>query len=237
MSQRGLVIVPAFNEAASISEVLSGLRRAAPYLDRLVILDGSRDGTADVIRHMGETAVVLPCNVGYGHALQVGFQYALTRGYDVIVTFDADGQHRPEDVPRLLAAMADTGADVVIGSRFDRQRPYSGPLGRRFGQRLLSLFTGIFAGERIYDTTSGLKAMRRRAVRLLASAPFLDLHVESVVRLKLQGLVVTEAAVDMGGRWSGRSMYSSFDAITYPVKVLLLSAIAVVDSLLHRGGK
>ena len=237
MSQRGLIVIPAFNEASSISEVLLGLRRAAPRVDRLVVLDGSRDGTGDIVRRMEETAVELPCNVGYGHALQAGFRYSLARDYDVVVSFDADGQHRPEDVPRLLAALAETGADVVIGSRFDQQSAYSGPVGRRIGQHLLSLLTGISSGTRIYDTTSGLKAMSRKAVRLLASGLFLDFHVESLVRLKLHGLIVTELPVFMGERRGGRSMYSSVAALTYPVKALLLTAIAAADFRLQRGGK
>src|SRR5690554_2437530 len=124
---RVLVIIPAYNEEKTIASVLHDLRTEAPAYDRIVINDGSRDATGRIVNEMGERHLRLPCNLGYGHALQAGLKYGLLRGYEVMVSFDADGQHRAEDVKPLVHALLDSEAGMVIGSRFIDGRPYAGP--------------------------------------------------------------------------------------------------------------
>lgn len=236
MPRRTLIVIPAYNEAASIEAVLGELREKVPGVDRLVVTDGSTDGTQKIVERMGEAHLALATNLGYGRALQAGFRYALEGGYDVVVSFDADGQHRAEDVPRLLAALRDTGADVVIGCRFNGGRGYQGPLGRRLGQRILSHLTRLVLGQRVYDTTSGLKATRARACRLLLRGTFLDFHVEALVRLGLMGLRIHEIPVTVRHRRHGRSMHSWTSAFEYPLKTLLLTLVAVVDAYIKGPG-
>src|SRR5437764_515314 len=112
-----LLIVPAFIERASVRKVVTRLRRTLPEFDVLVIDDGSTD---DTVRQVppGTAVVTLPFNLGIGGAMQAGYRYAALHGYDVAVQVDGDGQHRPSEVRRLVCALDDTGADLVVGSRF-----------------------------------------------------------------------------------------------------------------------
>jgi len=237
VKQRVLVVIPAYNEEKAIASVLAHLKRVAPEFDRVVVNDGSEDTTGDVVAALGENQLRLPCNLGYGPALQTGLKYSLLRGYDVVVSMDADGQHDPEDVPRLVATLDESQADMVIGSRFCDDRPYKSPLGRRTGQLLFSHLTHLLLGHRIYDTTSGFKALRAAACRAIVSGTFLDFHIETLVRLSLSGFKIVEIPIEAEERTLGRSMHSFASVFRYPLQTVLLTVIAVVDSLLARRTK
>src|SRR3990172_1588980 len=127
---RPLIVMPAFNEAKAIRRVLEQVRRQVSG-DVLVVDDGSSDETAEEARLGGARVAVHPVNLGYGAALQTGYRYALRHGYDAVVQLDADGQHDPASIPRLLAELAD--ADVVVGSRFLDSSSYRPALSRRIG--------------------------------------------------------------------------------------------------------
>lgn len=231
---RVLVLLPAYNEAATIERVLEDLRRAAPSFDRLVIDDASTDGTAAIVQNLGESQLRLPCQLGYGGALQTGVRYAIDAGYDIVVFLDADGQHRPEDVPRLVSRLEEGEADVVIGSRYVSGQVYQGPFGRRMGQRVLSVLSGLMTGRRIYDTTSGLKAMRAKASHTLTAGTFHDFHVEALVKWKLLGFSIEEVPVSVRKREHGKSMHSWKSAMVYPLKTLLLTLVAATDAWIER---
>jgi glycosyltransferase involved in cell wall biosynthesis len=231
---RVLVVIPAHNEEQSLAHVLLGLRRFAPEYDRVVINDGSTDATAVVTDALGEKQLRLPCNLGYGPALQTGMKYALRQGYEVVVTLDADGQHRPEDVPGVVRALLDSGADMIIGSRFCDGRSYDSSLDRRLGQIIFSHLTRLLAGRRIYDTTSGFKALRAAVCALLVDTSFMDFHTETIVRLGLLGMNVVEAPIIVRPRVYGHSMHSLASAFQYPVKTLVLVIVAAMDVLLTR---
>jgi len=139
------IVVPAYDEAASLGAVLRELGRSVPH-EVLVVDDGSTDGTAAVARAAGVRCLSLPCNLGYGGAVQAGLEAALDDGCDVVVLFDADGQHPADAVDRVLAPVLAGAVDVAIGSRYSDGRPYVGPLGRRLGQRLFSGLTPLFTG-------------------------------------------------------------------------------------------
>ena len=224
-----LVLLPAHDEESSIGGVLEELRRLAPTFDRLVINDGSTDATSAVVERLGERELRLPFNLGYGGALQVGLRYALASGYEIVVFLDADGQHRPKDVPRLVAALQMGRADVVIGSRYVSGGSYDGALGRRIGQRLFSFFSSTVTARRIWDTTSGLKAMKRCAYGPLTTGTFLDFHVEALVKWSLLGLSVEEIPVVVRRREHGSSMHGWGSALGYPLKTLLLTLVAATD--------
>jgi glycosyltransferase involved in cell wall biosynthesis len=231
---RVLVVIPAHDEAESIEAVLLGLRRHAPDCDRLVVDDGSTDATSRVVEGLGERRITLACNLGYGRALQAGMKVALERGYNVVACVDADGQHRPEDVPRLVCALQETRADLVIGSRYCDGRPYVGPISRRVGQRLFSALTRPLIGRRIHDTTSGLKALSADACAELVHTTFLDFHVETLVRFALTGRRIVEIPVQVDERRFGQSMHARASVILYPLRTLLLTAVALLDVLLTR---
>lgn len=231
---RVLIIIPAYNEEQSIAAVLRDLRRVVPGYDRLVVNDGSRDGTAAVVEGLGEKQLRLPVNLGYGLALQTGMQYALARGYDLVVTLDADGQHQPGDVPRLVERLLASGADLVIGSRFCETGRYAGPLARRLGQQLFSHLTRLLLGQRVYDTSSGFKVFRSSVCAALVGSRFMDFHTETLMRLRLLDYRWVEVPVTVRERRYGQSMHSLASVFQYPVKTLILTVVAAMDVWLTR---
>jgi glycosyltransferase involved in cell wall biosynthesis len=234
MNQSVLIVIPAFNEEETIATVILGLREKAPGFHRVVVNDGSKDGTGSIVDDLGEKQLRLPSNLGYGRALQTGLKYALMRDYEIVVTFDADGQHRPEDVTRLVETLIQSDVDVVIGSRFCNGARYTGPFGRRLGQYIFSHLARLFMGQRIFDTSSGFKAMNASACEAIVRGTFMDFHIEALVRLSLFGFKIAELPVTMGKREYGRSMHSLISFVEYPMKTLLLTFVAAADALLER---
>ena len=104
---RVLVIIPAFNEAKSIGSVLAEIAGTNPSVDILVIDDGSTDATSVEVRKLGVSVLRHPFNLGYGSAVQTGYMYAVECGYEYLVQIDADGQHNPKDIPKLLKPILD----------------------------------------------------------------------------------------------------------------------------------
>ncbi len=167
VSRRGIhVIIPAFDEAAVIARVVSEVARAGYRV--VVVDDGSRDTTADVARSAGATVIGHPFNLGQGAALQTGIDYALAHGAELVVTFDADGQHRVADISRLTEALVEERADFALGSRFLGQAPNL-PTLRRLALIAATRFTRLTTGLQLTDAHNGLRAMTRRgaaAIRL-----------------------------------------------------------------------
>lgn len=234
MGPRVLIVIPAHNEEKTIASVIVGLRQSVPEYDRIIVNDGSNDATADVVAASGEKQLCLIHNVGYGHALQTGMKYGLMRDYDVIVSMDADGQHQPQDVAKLVTALQECGADMVIGSRFSDGSSYDTPFDRRMGQLLFSYLTYMLLRQRIYDTSSGFKAIRAEACRAIVNSSFMDFHIESIVQLSLAGFKIVETPVKVQERTHGRSMHSIASVFQYPIKTMLLTAVAMMDAFLLR---
>jgi glycosyltransferase involved in cell wall biosynthesis len=151
-------VVPAYNEAAVVADVVRGLRAVVTSV--VLVDDGSTDDTARRARQAGATVARHLINRGQGAALETGTRLALGAGADVVVHFDADGQHDPADVPRLVAPVAGGVADVALGSRFLGQAANL-PLARLVTLKLGILFTWLFSGLRLTDTHNGLRALSR----------------------------------------------------------------------------
>jgi glycosyltransferase involved in cell wall biosynthesis len=214
---RVAAIVPAFNEAANVERVVRGLRAAE--LAVFVIDDGSTDDTAGVAARAGATVLQLPFNCGIGTAVQTGLQAALRQGFDAIVRLDGDAQHDPDEVPTLLAPLAD-GADFVLGSRNLSRDGFQTTRTRRIGGRWFSFLLQTVCGIRVTDPTSGFWAANRRAGLLLLSQTASDYpEVDSLVHLSRAGLVVREVPVQMRDRPSGRSSIAGLLPLYYMVKV------------------
>jgi glycosyltransferase involved in cell wall biosynthesis len=158
------IVVPAFNEERTIAEVVVGLRRLYPNV--IVVDDCSTDATAVLARTAGAHLVSHPINLGQGAALQTGITFALRQGVSHLVTFDADLQHRPDDIPALLDALTKCRADFALGSRFLGSATDI-DLSRKLLLKAAILFTRFTTGLKITDTHNGLRAMTRRGASRL----------------------------------------------------------------------
>lgn len=219
-----LVLIPAFNESATIAAVVERVRAAVPDADVLVIDDGSADDTAVRARAAGARVVSHVFNMGYGAALQTGYKRADRDGYAYVVQLDADGQHPPADVPRLLAPLRSGAADVVLGSRFVQTSRYRMGTARTAGRLLLQQVLVACGGPRIADPTSGFQALARSAVRLcctdLYPADFPDIDV--LLLLHRHALRIAEVPVEMAPSPPGRvTLHGGLRDAYYIYKMLL----------------
>jgi glycosyltransferase involved in cell wall biosynthesis len=228
---RILVLIPAYNEEDSLAHVVGEVRSTLPEVEVLVVNDGSRDGTAAVVEALPAVALHLPYHVGVGAAEQTGFRFALERGYPRVVRTDADGQHRAADIPRLLQALSEEDADVVVGSRFLEGGRTPTPRLRRLGIAILASVVSLVGGKRITDPTSGLRAFGPRAIRLSSETyPALYPEPESLVRFLRAGLRVVEVPVEMNRRYAGQSSIRLVDSAYYMVRVLVSILIEALRS-------
>jgi polyprenyl-phospho-N-acetylgalactosaminyl synthase len=153
------VVIPAYNEGPVIARVVADVRRGG--YAAVVVDDGSRDATAQAASGAGAAVIKHPFNLGQGAALQTGIDYALAQQAEVIVTFDADGQHRVSDISLLTEALVQERADFALGSRFLGQAPNLPPV-RRLLLRAATAFTRLTTDLEVTDTHNGLRAMTRR---------------------------------------------------------------------------
>ena len=226
-----LVLVPAFNEAARIGRVLGGIRAAVPHAAVLVVDDGSSDDTAAVARAAGARVVRLPFNLGAGVAAQTGYKLAVREGYECVVQLDADGQHEPADIPKLLAVIAARQADVAIGSRFlDGAASYRAGALRRVGMGLFRLLAWLLTGVRFSDVTSGFRAFGADVVRFVATEWYPTDYADAdvLITLRRAGFRLREVPVRMYPRAGGRSMHAGLRPVYYVFKMLLSVALAPV---------
>jgi len=153
-----IIVIPAYNEEKTIGGVI---REVRPYADEIVAVD---DGSADATSAIAAAEGALVCrhlvNRGQGASLQTGIERALGRGADIIVTFDADGQHCPEEIPALISPVLNEKADVALGTRFMKSKI---PFSRRFFLKGAVIFTRLTSGLKVSDTHNGLRAFSRRA--------------------------------------------------------------------------
>ena len=165
--QKCIVAIPAFNEELTIGSVVI---RAKQFANSIIVVDdGSTDCTADVAESAGAEVIRHLTNQGYGSAIRKCFETAEQRDADVLITLDADGQHDPADIPRLLDVMHQTGADIVIGSRFiGHAAGQKIPRYRIFGMKLLDQATMFGSGLKLTDSQSGFRAYSRNAIKSLS---------------------------------------------------------------------
>ena len=213
---RVVVLVPTYNERENLPLITARVRRAVPTVDLLVLDDASPDGTGDVADELAEADPQVRVlhrqgKEGLGRAYLAGFAWARDRGYDAVVELDADGSHRPEDLPRLLTAAAD--ADVVIGSRWVRG---GSVVNWPFHRKLISLagnaYTQVMLGIRVKDATGGFRVYRTSVLEQL------DLHtvdsvgygfqVDMTWRAVSRGLTVVEVPMEFHERELGVSKMS-----------------------------
>ncbi len=225
---RTLVFIPAWNEEGTVAAVIAGVRDRLPDADVLVVDDGSVDDTAAVAREAGALVASLPFNQGLGAALQTGYLYALRQGYDLCAHLDADGQHPPAEVARLLDEVRADRADLVIGSRYrdpgeaegDDYRP---TISRRIGTSVFRFFLTLATRQRFTDTTSGMRAANRRVMELFSENYSPDFaEIESLQLAVREGLRVEEVPVRMLERVGGSSFLTPLRSAFFIFKGLIV---------------
>ena len=225
---RCLVIVPVYNESGSIRKVICQLRRALPEFDILVVDDGSTDDTVRQVPQ-GVPIVSLPFNLGIGGAMQTGYRYAALHGYDVAVQVDGDGQHRPSEVRRLVDHLLNGESDLVVGSRFLEQIRYKQTIIRSIGSWVLRAIIHGLVGMNLTDCTSGFRAANRRVILAFAHWYPEDYpEPEVILLLHRAGYRISELAVRMRHRRSGRSSIGLFSGVFYVLKVTVCLLLDLV---------
>jgi glycosyltransferase involved in cell wall biosynthesis len=218
-----LAVIPAYNEAATIRNVIRGIREHAPGFDVLVVDDGSTDRTPELAQTEGARVISLPFNLGIGGAMQTGFRFAADNDYDFMVQVDGDGQHDPAEIWRLQEAM-NGSADIACGSRFLTQdHEYPAPISRRTGIHIFAFIVSRIVGERVSDPTSGFRLYNRRGIALFArDYPHDYPEVEAILMLHWHRLRMKEVPVRMFERGGGTSSIGgSGKSAVYMLKVLL----------------
>lgn len=227
---RLLVIVPAWNEEPSVGAVIDEVRAAG--FDVLVVDDGSTDGTGRAAELRGATVLRLPINLGVGAALRCGFRYAVAHRYDAAVQCDADGQHIPSAIHDLVRAQEESGAHLVIGSRFhSNSSRFEVGVIRRSVMKLLARSASRATGSQINDATSGFRLFTEPLLSAFARefpAHYLGDTYEAVATAGRAGFRVIEIPVEMRPRQHGESSASPLAAAR-----LTIRAVVVVGARLH----
>jgi len=212
-----------------VGAVVGEIKALDPGFDVVVIDDGSTDATAAVAASAGAFVVRLPFNLGIGAAVQTGFIFALEHGYDLAVRLDGDGQHDPQELPKLLAVLERGDADIVTGSRFvERNGAYRPPLARRIGITWFARLVSVLTRQRVTDTTSGFQALNRTGIALFARDYPADYpEVEATLLVLRNRLRLAEVPVRMRDREHGRSSITLLRSVYYMFKVTLALIVAM----------
>jgi glycosyltransferase involved in cell wall biosynthesis len=227
-----LVVVPAWNEAASVGTVVKEILAMAPQVSVLVVDDGSTDRTGAVAQAAGAQVITNLFNLGVGGAVRVGIRYALSHGFGAMVQVDSDGQHDPRDIAAVLAPLDRDGPpQIVIGARFAGKDEFEVTGARRLAMRLLARYLSRITRVKLSDVTSGFRAHNRAVLGIFARtypADYLADTVESLVIASRAGASISQVPVAMRPRYAGRSSQSAWRAVSYLFRVLLTLALAII---------
>ena len=231
-----LVIMPAFNEEASISRVLEQLLRIDYRV--LVVNDGSVDKTSLVAREAGAEVLELCLNLGVGGALRAGFQFAIRKNYRAVVQFDADGQHPTERIKDLIETANKTRADLVVGSRFrDQRSTMKVSYSRRMIMRLLARSASRAVGSPITDATSGFRLIQGNLLAQFSQvfpSNYLGDTYEAMVSAGRADYSVVEIPTRMSDRLHGESSASPGQAIKFIIKGLLVAGLRLHSPITNK---
>lgn len=232
---RVLIIIPAYNEAENIVQVVEHMKEEAPWCDYLIVNDGSTDDTLSICRDAHFNYLDLPINMGIGGAVQAGYVYARKNGYDIAVQMDGDGQHDVAYLEKLLEPIRKNEADVVIGSRFLEKEGFQSSVSRRAGINILSFLILLTTGKRIKDVTSGYRAVNRRFIEIYSRDYPMDYpEPEAIVSAIMHLGRVCEVPVQMRAREGGTSSITFKRSLYYMIKVTLAILICRMSYGLRR---
>lgn len=228
MKNKILLIIPAYNEEENILNTCNGIidynEKNNTNYEFIVINDGSRDNTKKILEDNNIPHINLINNLGIGGAVQTGYKYALDNNYDIAIQYDGDGQHDVAYVSKIIEPIINGHASMVIGSRFvdKNTETFKSSLARRIGINLISRVIKLKTKKRIYDTTSGFRAVGNDIIKLFASRyPTEYPEPISTVEVLSKGYKVEEVQVKMKERIGGISSITSWKTVYYMINVIL----------------
>ncbi len=236
MAKRLLVLVPAYNEEKNLPSLFEAFEQVVQDVGALgweahflIIDDGSADATSNVADGRGFRVLRLVVNLGYGAALQTGFKFAKNENYDAAVCIDADGQHQPSDIVKLLNVF-DTGEyHVVLGSRFVEDTGYETNWARYLGIKMFSVILRLASGKKIVDVTTGFQMISKPVISLFADEyPHDYPDAQVLLLLTLTGYKIKEVPVYVKQRLHGTSMHGSLKSLLYPLRNLFAILIMLL---------
>ena len=226
--QKVLLIIPAYNEEESILNVVNKIynynKENNTKYDIVVINDGSKDNTEKILYENNINHIKLINNLGIGGAVQTGYKYALENDYDIAVQFDGDGQHDIRYVEKIIEPIINGNANMVIGSRFvdEKTSKFKSSKARQFGIKIISFFINLVTSKKIYDTTSGFRAIDKTLIQKFSeNYPVEYPEPVSTTEVLKQKYNVQEVAVSMNERESGISSIRMWKNCYYMINVIL----------------
>ena len=228
MKEKVLLIIPAYNEEDNILKTYNTIveynKKNKTNYDVIVINDGSRDNTENILMDNNINHITLIHNLGIGGAVQTGYKYAYEHDYDIAIQFDGDGQHDVRYVKNLIEPIILEKADFTIGSRYidKNSSEFKSTLARQMGIKIISWVIKLMTKKKIYDTTSGFRACNRKVMReFVNSYPIEYPEPVTTTELLKKGYKVLEVPVNMHKREGGTSSIRCFKNVYYMINVLL----------------
>ena len=222
-----LLIIPAYNEEENILRTCKSIdeynKKAKSKLDYLVINDGSKDKTLEILIKNKINHINLIQNLGIGGAVQTGYKYAKEHDYDIAVQFDGDGQHDVNYVQDIIDPIIKKNVDFTIGSRFVTElSKFKSTLSRRMGIKLISFFIRLFTKTKVHDTTSGFRAVNKEIINEFSNSyPTEYPEPVSTTELLKKGYRLKEIPVSMNERIGGVSSIRAWKNVYYMLNVIL----------------
>ncbi len=223
-----LIIIPAYNEEGNILDTCNSVfeynKKHNTKYDVVVINDGSKDKTEDILLENKINHIKLVQNLGIGGAVQTGYKYAYENGYDIAIQFDGDGQHDVNYIKDIIKPIEEEKANMVIGSRFIKKdvSEFKSTYLRRVGINVISFVIKLKTKKKIYDTTSGFRAADKKVIEeFTKNYPHEYPEPISTVNILINDLTIEEVPVEMKPRLNGVSSISKFKSIYYMINVIL----------------
>lgn len=229
-----LLIIPAYNEALNIEKTVNDVLKNTEY-DYIVINDCSKDNTKEVCEKNNFNMLSLPINYGLTSAIQLGMKYAYKNNYDIAIQFDGDGQHQAKYLKDLVEQIESENCDIAIGSRFvTKKKPISL---RMLGSILISACIRLVTGKTIKDTTSGMRAYNKKAIKEFVNNASLTPEPDTLVYMIKKGMKVKEVQVEMSDREFGESYLKPLKSMEYMFNMIF--SILFIRSITKKskGGK
>lgn len=214
-----LIIIPAYNESENIERVVDNLIENYPQYDYVIINDGSTDDTRKICARRHYNMLDLPVNVGLSGAIKSGMRYANYYGYDYVIQIDGDGQHEPGYIVEMIKKMQETGADIIIGSRFKtKKKPVST---RMLGSQIITMAIKLTTkGKYISDVTSGMRLFNKKMIKRFGYEMHYSPEPDTLAYLLNGGVKIEEIQVEMYERIAGVSYLNVKNSIWYMMKML-----------------